>query len=240
MAERYPHPVSRNTTRKRLVSLWRWCRDAHYLPRDAKTEAEFTGQAQEANLEIGIIDHGTFARLLHYFRQHHPEYLAPLAIAGFAGLRRSEIHAQLWEDVDLATLHIRVTVAKRNTPAKRLVEIAPAAREWLMLVPERTGRVCPNASIDRIRNIARTAKDAGDNALFPPIPDNAFRHSFISHRVAATGDIPRTSLEAGNSVKIVNQHYRQLVKRQDGEAWFAIRPGDDALAPVVPMKEASA
>jgi hypothetical protein len=120
------------------------------------------------------------------------------------------------------------------------VEIAPAAREWLMLVPERTGRVCPNASIDRIRNIARTAKDAGDNALFPPIPDNAFRHSFISHRVAATGDIPRTSLEAGNSVKIVNQHYRQLVKRQDGEAWFAIRPGDDALAPVVPMKEASA
>ena len=235
MVERYPHPVSRNTTRKRLISLWRWCRDAHYLPRDQKTEAEFSTQAQEAHLEIGIIDHTTFGRLLHYFRERHPEYLAALALAGFAGLRRSEIHAQIWEDIDLASLHVRVTKAKRNTPAKRLVELSEAARNWLLLCPNRAGRVCKNFAIDRLRDIVRTAKDDAGNALFLPLPENCFRHAFISHRVALSGDIPRTSLEAGNSVKIVNQHYRALVKRRDGEAWFAIPTSEPDNANVIDL-----
>jgi hypothetical protein len=169
LEERYPHPVSRNTARKRIVALWRWCRDEHYLPRDAKTEAEFTKTAQEDEGEIGIISAETFGRLLNHFKTKHPHYLPALAVAGFCGLRRSEIHAQAWEDVDLEAGHVRITKAKRNTPAKRLVPLAPAAVQWLLQCPNRKGPICDNFAIDRIRLIAREAKDDEGKSRFPGV-----------------------------------------------------------------------
>lgn len=45
---------------------------------------------------------------------------------------------------------------------------------------------------------------------------NALRHSYISYRVAQAQNIPQTALEAGNSVAMVNRHYRELVT--DSEA----------------------
>ncbi len=227
--ERYPHPVTRNTVRKRCVSLWRWCRKKNYLPRDVQTEAERIDTAQEPHVEIGIISVDTFGKLLHYFRATHPEYLAALALAGFAGLRRAELHAQTWEDIDLSAGHLRVTTAKTNTPAKRLVSLSPSAVEWLMLTKERKGVVCfnqaihrVNLAVDRIRDIAHGARNEKGEPLFPRLPENCFRHAFISHRVAATGNVAETSLEAGNSPRIIFQHYRALVTKAEGEAWFAI------------------
>jgi len=214
LEKRYPHPVSRNTARKRIVSLWRWSRDQNYLPRDMKTEAEFTSTAQEDDGDIGVIGTQTFTELLHLFRKKHPGYLGALAVAGFCGLRRSEVHEQAWEDIDLTALHVRVTKAKRNTPAKRLVPISPAAANWFLLCGNRKGPMCTNLAIDRIRNIGR-------DAAFT-LPDNCFRHSFISHRVAATGNVAETSLESGNSPRIIFQHYRSLFTKAQGEAWFSI------------------
>jgi len=46
----------------------------------------------------------------------------------------------------------------------------------------------------------------------------------ISHRVALTGDVARTALEAGNSAKMIFRHYREVVEAQTAEAWFAITP----------------
>jgi len=220
MDEKYPHPVTRNTARKRFVSLWRWCRKQGHLLRDAQTEAEQTDSAREAVKEIGIIDAGTFFKLLEYFRARHPEYLAALAVAGFTGLRRSEIHEQTWEDIALDRKILRVTNAKKNTPARRLVPLSDAAVEWLMLCGGRKEEICTNLAVDRIRNIAR---EAGFN-----LPENCFRHSFISHRVAQTGNVAETALESGNSPTIIFQHYRELFAKADGEAWFCIRPTNTA------------
>ena len=239
LEERHPHPVSRNTVRKRCVALWRWCRKRNYLPQDMQTEAERIDTAQEPQLEIGIVAADTFRRLLYFFREAHPEYLSALVLAGFAGLRRAELHAQKWEDIDLEAGHLKVSAAKPNTPARRLVPLSPAAVEWLMLTKERTGVVCfnteihrVNLAIDRIRHIARDARDDKGSPLFPPLPDNAFRHAYISHRVAQTGDVAGTSLEAGNSPKIIHAHYRALVTKAEGEKWFSISPSTACAAVV--------
>lgn len=216
MVERYSHAVTRNTARKRVVTLWRWARKNGYLPRDAQTEAEQTDAARETDAEIGTITGQTFGELLRFFKTKHPEYLGPLILAGFCGLRRSEIHDQVWEDVNLDEKFIRVSKAKRNTPAKRLVPLCDAAVKWLRLCNEREGQLCANLAIDRIRSIAR---DAGF-----VLPENAFRHSYISHRVAQTGNVAEVSLEAGNSPRIIHKHYRGLFTKADGRAWFSIAP----------------
>jgi integrase len=214
--ERYPHPVTRNTARRRLVALWRWARKQGYLPRDAMTEAEQTETAREETGIIAIISPDVSERLLRLIAADHSHYLPALVVACFCGLRRAEVHEQVWEDIDLQRRLLRVTKAKRNTPARRLVPITPAACEWLMQTKKREGRICPNLAIDRIRDIARTASFT--------LGDNCFRHSYISYRVALTGNVAETALEAGNSPQIIFRHYRELVSKAQGRRWFRIRP----------------
>jgi len=217
MHERYPHPVTFNTARKRFVSLWRWCRKKGHLPRDVQTEAEQLDSAREEHAQIGVINAATFANLLEHFRALHPEYLAPLVVAGFCGLRRSEIHEQSWEDIAVDRNILRVTKAKRNTPARRIVPLSAAAVEWLLLCGDRKDLLCSNLAIDRIRDIGRAAGFK--------LPENCFRHSYISHRVAQTGNVAETSLESGNSPAIIFRRYRELFAKAEGEAWFCVRPG---------------
>jgi integrase len=219
------NPVSRNTHRKRLVAVWRWAQRKGYLPRDARTEAEMTDRAHEPAPVIGIIDVKTWAALLAYFRAKFPQYLAPLVVAGFCGLRRAEVHAQTWEDISTERKNLRVTQGKRGTPARRMVPLSAAAVAWLNVCDgEHTAEICYDYAMDRIRLLARVAVNEHGKPMFPPLPENCFRHAYISHAVAGTGDIPRVSLDAGNSPKEINRHYRELVSEDDGRAWFALLP----------------
>ena len=210
------HPVTRNTHRKRIVTLWRWAQSKNYLPRDTKTEAEQTDRAREEAPEVGIISADTFGKLLEFTRVDAPADLPALVVAGFCGLRRGEIHGQTWEDINLKEKHVRVTNAKRGTPARRLIPLSPAAINWLLLCPNRKGAICDGLAIDRIRKAAIVEKFN--------LPDNCLRHSFISHRVAATGNVAQASLDAGNSPQIIHRHYRELVTNAEGKSWFAIQP----------------
>ncbi len=36
--------------------------------------------------------------------------------------------------------------------------------------------------------------------------------------------MPQVSLEAGNSVKMINKHYRELVTPDEAKTWFGITP----------------
>ena len=223
------NPVTRNTRRKRLVSLWRWAQRKGYLSRDAHTEAEMTERAHEPAPVIGIIDVHTWRSLLAHFRDHNKELMPALVLAGFCGMRRTEIHSQTWEDISLDRKILRVTKAKRGTPARRLVPLCDAAIEWLMHCNHRKGDVCQGLAIDAIRRIGQEGE--------AKLPDNCFRHSYISHAVAATGNIPRVSLDAGNSPKEINRHYRELVSEAEGKAWFDSAP--DKLGETISFKKTS-
>lgn len=212
------HPATFNTARKRLVTLWRWARVKRYLPQDVLTEAERVHAHKEGAKRREIMTVADLARMLVLLRDTRREYLAAAVLACFCGLRRDEIHAQRWADVNLKAAKLAVTAAKQGTPEERLVEIPPAAVEWLLLC-DRTGElVAPAWAQDRIRTFCRDVK--------PPIdcPENAFRHSFVSYHVAAGGSVAGTAIEAGNSAGVIFKHYRRPVSKDDGAAWFAVTP----------------
>lgn len=219
----FAHPVSRNTVRKRIVTLFRWARKQSILPRDIQTEAERTERAQEGPMEIGIISPETLRAVMRLIRDKAPHYLPALVLAAFCGLRRAEVHGQDWRDIELERKFVRVTRGKKGTPARRLIPLCDAAIEWLVPHRQKTGPICTNFAIDRIRDIARTAEY--------DLADNGFRHSFISYRVAATGNIPETSIEAGNSVAMIHKHYRELATKPEAEAWFGVTPAEVAAMP---------
>jgi integrase len=217
------HPATRNSYRKRIVTLFRWAREAGYLPRDIQTEAERTERAREEAPEVGIIDAKTYLAALLYIQEKHPHYLAPLVLAGFCGLRRIEIHGQLWEHIELERKFVRVTTAKRGTPARRLVPLCEAAVVWLNFVAQPAGAVSPGNTwaLDRIRDILKTAGFT--------LPSNCFRHTYISAAVAKSGDVNQTSLDAGNSPKVIHRHYRELLSAEEGREFFEIYP--DGIRP---------
>ena len=143
-------------------------------------------------------------------------------------MRSAEIHGkrskpekrQVWADVHLSKGKqvLNVSAAKINTPAWRLVPICDAAAAWLKLC-ERGGDgfVSRSCAMDWVR--------AGLRGAGISLPENCFRHSFISHRVAALGgNKQQVASEAGNSVQKIDSNYRVPLTEAEGMAWFEIRP----------------
>lgn len=241
--EQFANGVTRNDLRKRAVTLWRWARDKHHLPENIPLAIERTLRAKENATEIGIINAATYGKLLEFFRATHPEHLAALVLAGFCGIRSDEIHGkrvdrdlrQTWEDVHLHKKFVRVTVAKQNTPAWRFVPLCPAAIEWLMLCSDRSGNVCEAGAMEKVRMVAHNATNPNGSPRFSKLPGNCFRHSFITYRIAVTGNKPQVAGEAGNSVGEIDRCYRVPVTKAEGRNWFAVRP--KAKAEVLPITE---
>ena len=155
-----------------------------------------------------------------------------LALGAFAGMRTAEIERQLWEDINLERGFIRVTAAKGNTAAKRLIPITANLKQWLALCKKESGPVCEIARTPSA--ITRLAVRAG-----VAWKHNALRHSFISYRVADTQNIAQVSLEAGNSPRVVNKHYRELVTPDEAKAWFGIMPTTPANVRTMNATEAA-
>jgi integrase len=151
-----------------------------------------------------------------------PRILPLIAIGGFAGIRSAEITRLDWEDIRWDRGHIEIAGSKAKTAARRLANLPENLKAWI--APWR------NAS-GRIVSVADYSGPLNDLGIKAGIPGgwrkNALRHSFISYRVAETGDVARTSLEAGNSPKIIFRHYREVVDPETAAEWFSIMPPAD-------------
>lgn len=210
--------VTRNDFRKRAITMCLWARKQGYLPRGVDVEAANTDRAPEANPSVGIIKPDTYGRLLVYLLKYHPHYLAAAVIAGQTGMRTEEIHGkraqkdgqrQLWEDIHLDKFIVTVTNAKKNTPSWRNALLSRAAVEWLRLCPEpQKGPICDPNAIERIRDIGRSAG--------LKLPDNCFRHSYISYKLT-TSHKQMVADWAGTSSKQIDKHYKRPVLAETGE-----------------------
>jgi integrase len=220
-------PVSRNDIRKRCLTFWKWARDKKGLmPANMRMPVERTTRAKEPPRRIGIITPADFKRCLEWTRANQPDDLAALVLAGFCGIRSDEIHGkrhnrdlrQIWADIHPGQKILNVTAAKENTPSWRLVPFCDAAAAWLKICARRAdGNICRSSAMEWVRK--------GCIAAGIALPENCFRHSFISHRIAILdGNKPQVATEAGNSVKEIDKRYRVPLTKERGAAWFAIMP----------------
>ena len=155
--------------------------------------------------------------LLRVGQASDPEMVPALAIALFAGLRRSEFFALDWSEIDLGNRTIEVKGIKAKTRQRRLVHIVDNLLGWLTPRRQEHGRIAPERNIDvfseRLRALAHAAK-------INPWPHNAMRHSFGSYFLGKTKDENLTASEMGNSPGVVVRHYRAVVKDADiAEYW---------------------
>ena len=214
---------TKNATRQVLGRLFAHCESRGYTPRGANpfTDTErFNGQRENA---IEVWSSEEMVKLLACATR---EFLPCLAIGGFAGLRTSEILALDWQDVRLAERTIKVSHRKARCAGTRLAPITDNLAKWLWALARKSGPIWPHGQTwrERARSIAAAQNATAEAAGLLPRRHNSLRHSLCTFRVAATQDVPRTALEAGNSAATIFSHYRALATAAEGKAWFALEP----------------
>jgi integrase len=209
-------PVSKNGIRRNIVTMFGFAKKQGYLHPDRKTTAEQTESFKEPETEIQIFTPEEMESLL---LTAHARILPLVAIGGFAGIRSAEVARLEWQDIKWDRGHIEIAGKKAKTAARRLVPLSDNLKAWLAPWRGETGPIL---------TITDASGALGDTAVKAKIPggwrQNALRHSFISYRVAETGDVARTSLEAGNSPKMIFRHYREIVDEEATKAWWSIHP----------------
>ena len=155
------------------------------------------------------------ARLLESAATVGPEVLPMLAIGAFAGLREAEIQRLDWSEVDLARGHIEVKAAKAKSARRRIIPAQRNLAAWLQPYGGNTGAVVlagPRRKPARVREAAKLVR----------WPNNGFRHSFASYRLAEIHDAPRVAMDLGHtSPQMLFSTCREVVRPERGGAVLA-------------------
>ena len=217
---------TKNNYRMALVTLFSYARDKNHLPRGEQTEAEFVTRFDGKNAgPIGIYTPGEFAILLNYVDERFRPFVA---LGGFAGLRSIEILRLEWQNIWFQKGFIEVGRDKSKTATRRLAPICPALAQWLKPYVKKSGPVLPDIrnEVHFTRLFRATRHTLNDEQGNPRVKlvHNGLRHSFCSYRMAVTKSAAQVALEAGNSPKMLFEHYRELVTEAEAKEWFALSP----------------
>ena len=172
----------------------------------------------------GILTPAQSATLIHQCHAAEPTLLATLALCLFAGVRPEEARRLAWEDVVPDFVEIKAHKAK--TRRRRLVTITPQLRAWLDLARNVESELPVANFANKFNRVRRLS------GLFKDWPHDAMRHSFASYHLAKHRNENTTAHEMGHSPQMLYQHYRELVRPAEAEAFFAIMPGDVAAVTV--------
>jgi integrase len=154
--------------------------------------------------------------------------LPVLSLAGLAGLRLKEAMRLTFEEVFKRPDHLELTKTKSKTRSRRLIPICPALSSWLEYCRGQTGPIW-SKSYDMFHlDFAALRKELEIESRH-----NGLRHSFISAHFAAYSDENLTAAQAGNSPAMIHSHYKGLLTKKEGEAWFAVAP--EQPANVIPL-----
>src|ERR1700677_674203 len=221
-------PVTRNTFRRDVRTLFSFCATRKYCP---DNPAIGTRRAKEIDGEIEIL---SVAQTRMILERSDKKTLPYWAIGAFAGLRSAEIERLEWREVNLAAGLIEVKASKSKTASRRLVTMQPNLRTWLAPYNKHHGPVCPiglRKMLEKDRRVAgfgtpgtETDEEKERDIKLTPWPSNALRHSFGSYHLAEFKDAAALALQMGNSPTMIFKHYRELVKPKDAAQYWNIRP----------------
>ncbi|OJV22946.1 MAG: hypothetical protein BGO12_02585 [Verrucomicrobia bacterium 61-8] len=222
---------TKNNYRSSLATLLSYAREEGYLPRGVQTEAEFSKRYDGKGGEIGIYTPEKLHTLLFKIE---PRLTPFVAIGAFAGLRTAEIVRLEWTEVRFGQKVIEIKASKSKTASRRLAPILPVLAEWLAPMRKESGRVLVGVHDEfAIATQFKKAVDAITDKMGKPlvkIVHNGLRHSFITYRMAILKNAAEVALEAGNSPRMIFEHYRELATGEEAKDWFGARPDKERLA----------
>jgi len=222
---------TRRDTRASFVGFWKWCIFQSLYPKDV-TPAECIPSVKAEKLEKRVLTPDEFLSLA---KEIQPQYRAAVILQAFCGMRPEEtapptkkgakkkgkrgIRA---EEIDWCDNCIRIPAEVSKTSSPRITPLLPAAGEWLEwagVKPGSKGPIC-NSNLAEDKETIRLGKKVFKTGW----PKDALRHSYASYRNAIIRSFPQVAEEMGTSESMLKRHYHNPRSKQEGEAWWAMRP----------------
>jgi len=153
-------------------------------------------------------------------RKEHRQILPWLVLGLFCGIRPEELTKLTWADVDLKAGTVRVDAAASKVRRRRIVGMHKTAIAWLKACrPDKGGRPIVS-SVTTLRRHRRKLRDA----LKLEWEQDLLRHTAASYLLALHKDPNKVATMLGNSARILEQHYKELVTAKDCEAFWNLSP----------------
>ena len=217
---------SRNDRRAVVKMFLRWCVAKDYLSQHHRLFEAVAFKAESADAQE--IDFYRPKELRAMLEAADAKMMPVIALSGLAGLRIEECLRLDWADVWRVDGKVEISARIAKGRQRRLVTICPALARWLEPFRDCKGPVCNKNPMQFNRAFVRLR----DN-LEIPARRNGLRHGFVTFHMATYANENLTAAEAGNSPQMIHQHYRGLMTKKDGEAWFAVAPAQ--AANIIPM-----
>jgi integrase len=167
------------------------------------------------------------SKILKLCRTDHFEILPLLVLNLFCGIRPSECRRLNsskgrmgnfnWEDNEVV-----FQAKKTKTKMRRFVEMSENCLAWLNLQE----LALPVANSGHKWN--GFLRDARKLLGYEKWPHDCLRHSFCSYGLRNTENAGKVALQAGNTDKVLFEHYLKMVSKSDAEKFWNIFP--DKLA----------
>lgn len=165
-----------------------------------------------------IFMQGQVEKLLVTATTEAPRIVPCLCVGFFAGLRTAELDGIDWSSIDFdqRLITVRPEIAKKRR--QRHVEMSDNLIAWLAPHRKPAGLLQPKAARNLLDRVIRTSGVKWVR--------NGMRHTFASNHLAKFQDISKTALQLGHvgRIDILFNHYRNLVKPTDADAYWRITP----------------
>ncbi len=210
--------TTRNNYRDALFELFRFAKGQGYLPKLLPHVMENIPRVKEKRGKNHILAPEDMVQWIDRTPAH---LVALLAIKAFAGLRTEEVFEIPWEAVKFNQDCIVIDAEISKLGQRRAVPISKNLRRWLKPFEGLKGKICtrwssPNKLAQAWTRVARRVN--------VQVRKNSLRNSYISYRVALPTSCAIVAQECGNSVRMIEQDYKELATPMQGRAWFNISP----------------
>lgn len=182
-------------------------------------EIKFLTVPQSRNVILACRDFRKDRTKPEFMRKDCRPCLAAVALMLFAGVRPVEVTRLEWSDIDMDERTVRISNRKAKTDRSRFFEMSPTLHQWLNTVPvdERQGSIVPPDWLKRWKAIRRHSGISEIN--------DALRKTFVTHHLAAFGDVNLTRSVIGHEVgDTIFSNYRGAVSKKQGLQFFEILP----------------
>jgi len=165
-------------------------------------------------------------QLMQAVRTQTPEMVPYFAIALFAGLRPTEAEQVDWAQINFESRVIKVIPETAKKRRLRFVDMSGNLIEWLLPSRQPAGRIF----------FSRKRFDLARRLSGVPWSNDVLRHSFASYHLALHENVAKTSMQLGHrNADVLFNHYRDLVRREDAQKFWEIRPAHEAAVLTIPI-----
>lgn len=165
------------------------------------------------------------AAILKAVREHLPQHLSYVLIAGWLGLRPTECQRIKRADFDWENglLHVCARTA-RKVRRERWVPIDKRLAAVLrpLVEAEETHHRAAKAQATRKNSRMFVSAKLRDLEVIERWPQDVWRHSFITYRLQIVKNTAQVADEAGNSEREIRASYKRPVPPGEGERWWAV------------------